>query len=730
VEGIIDDNGVSHTFHTGHDAPAGAVIRHDATVSAPGASAGVPVFALGDILLDNADGVGRAGDVLRRSSVAWGLRFVDPDTGEERGDPHRAGRDRSIRTQPGRFLTEPEAAELFPEGLAQTMGDLREGDVITAHQVDRKQGRKDHATVTDVGHGTMMDVYYRFDDGQKGKARRRQDQPVTVHARKYAALTLLEAARLQTPDVRQIKVEELPALQEDTWIHVFASRGNHNSREKTQSVLARIITAELRPSRERHMPASVVMTLESPDGTRAVWTAAGTLRGVLVWDGDLPENPLFLSGIDTASLPVPTAPAPAAPADRQPAAEPGREYTDTEGRAAALPDKVQPAPPSKDDGPKGQPVLSHGAERTSVRNTTRDDNTLTGLLKASDFRWSSRQGLWYLNSTWKPATRDAKVSQFLRAAHAAGITIAHEDPDGGRRVALIRPGTWVRIDPDAGEAIVVPSARSGTEAVSHPALYAVFLDRAGADIRVRTRLGDHDHTLLIRTTAGILPCAKEAEASAWLRDNAPGLTAESARLDLEAGRDVSEVQPGQDVIIEVRPLTLATVKGIGSHRPTRGAVLANVQGGSTHERYVLLENQGRRAWFSAPAAQRADIVGGEPQPGAKYAPPQFQIQPAAEIAIGTPVTVEGINATGGPVGIIELTKATGALTGLAHGPDGRETATIATSDGSSVQIASHHGPLEAYTFTPGSLEPLDSGQPQDLAAAPAPQLNREAGPEL
>ena len=61
--------------------------------------------------------------------------------------------------------------------------------MVSAHQLDRNQARRDNVTVTGVGGGTMVDLNYRFEDGQTGTCRRRSDQKISVHARRYGALT-------------------------------------------------------------------------------------------------------------------------------------------------------------------------------------------------------------------------------------------------------------------------------------------------------------------------------------------------------------------------------------------------------------------------------------------------------------------------------------------------------------------------------------------------------------
>jgi hypothetical protein len=150
-----------------------------------------------------------------------------------------------VTYQQGRILTLDEERELYPDGYGSMIEDLRAGDVVPAHELDRNQACRDNVTVTAAGAGTMVDLKYRFDDGEKGTCRRRCDQKITIHARRYGALTDLERATLQALGrVTSISAGALRNEHQGQWVRLRATKGSVASWQKLQHMTGRVVAVE------------------------------------------------------------------------------------------------------------------------------------------------------------------------------------------------------------------------------------------------------------------------------------------------------------------------------------------------------------------------------------------------------------------------------------------------------------------------------------------------------
>ncbi|HCN20707.1 MAG TPA: hypothetical protein DIT15_00355, partial [Arthrobacter bacterium] len=313
---VTDDHGSRHSFNYSRWAGSGAspVLRHG-VVDPTSLAAELALkereasfvhadqFLPGDVLLEDVEGLGLRGDTASGGSIYQSASFIDPITGSKR-ETTGYYEPRAVTYQQGRLLTLDEERELYPDGYGSMIEELRAGDVVPAHELDRNQARRDNVIVTAAGAGTMVDLKYRFDDGEKGTCRRRCDQKITIHARRYGALTDLERATLQAPDqVTSISAGGLRNEHQGQWVRLRATKGSVASWQKLQHMTGRVVAVEKVPSRDRYGSGTMVLVLEEPGGTRTRW-AASESTPVLMWTGELPETPLDFTGLDLEAAPV------------------------------------------------------------------------------------------------------------------------------------------------------------------------------------------------------------------------------------------------------------------------------------------------------------------------------------------------------------------------------------------------------------------------------------------
>lgn len=720
---VTDAQGSRHAFGYSRWGNAGSpVLRHGvldpvqlaAAAARKAAEATVvraDMFLPGDVLLEDVAGLGLRGDVAIGRSLYHGPRFADPVTGDARETKERYV-PRTVDYLPGRFVTVEETNRLFPEGYASAIEDLRCGDVVSAHQLDRNQARRDNVTVTGVGGGTMMDLNYRFEDGQTGTCRRRSDQKISVHARRYGALTELEKASLQAPgQVTGISAASLGTNLEGKWMRMNATKGEVSVWNKGRYVTGRLVEVTKVPGATPYASATMRVMMEEPGGTRTRW-ALSENQEVLLWDGELPETPLDHTGTDPLFSTAAAAEPPRAPEDA--IVDAGVFLSDhvitTTVDLASPP--VQPETPepatAQDGGGGGDPILEHTAEGSSVSNVGRDNTNLHRLLKEAGFKFSRRQELWYLNSTWKPATRDVKVRQLLSSATESGVTFEIQDPGSTRRMALMKEGDAIRLSP--GKAVIhgVDGFGMHQSIKAFPELIAEVDEGRIASYRipVRVNVAGRTHTFEVSHESEALELVSHAEADEWRTGQGAALSpAVSADLDRIVGRKVKDLSPGQKVSISGKELSLEALKSYQRERFDDATVLALEKGPVAHLRYILLEQDHRRVWAEANAADMVPVHEATVIREKGFTAPRFSIWHVNDVQLGELVSATGFRPEGDNR-YPQIVTATGAITGVQEKDGGEYLLTIKTSQGLvPVRQGEHHGYApEVTTMTPGTVK--------------------------
>lgn len=109
-------------------------------------------------------------------------------------------------------------------------------------------------------------------------------------------------------------------------------------------------------------------------------------------------------------------PAPEQTRESQPTPRPAHTPQPADTEASDAPDAARP------DG-REEPVIHHHPGGTVVTGTEKDDAVMRAALKTAGFKWSSRQGYWYLPRTWRVATREHAVSTVVNRLRDEGRSI-------------------------------------------------------------------------------------------------------------------------------------------------------------------------------------------------------------------------------------------------------------------------------------------------------------------
>ncbi|WP_024821119.1 helicase-related protein [Arthrobacter sp. 31Y] len=750
---VTDDHGAKHAFGYNRWGNAGSpVLRHGvldpeqlaaeaAKEAAQAAVVRADMFLPGDVLLENVDGLGQRGDVAVGRSLYHGPRFADPVTGDARETQGRYV-PRVVAYQPGRFVTVEETTTLFPDNYGPTIAELRCGDVVSAHQLDRNQARRDNVTVTGVGGGTMVDLNYRFEDGATGTCRRRSDQKISVHARRYGALTELEKASLQAPGtVTGISAGSLNSELQGRWVRMNATKGETSVWNKGLYVTGQLVEVTKVPAANRYAQATMRVVVEEPGGARTRWALLENSE-VLLWEGELPETPLDHTGMDV-SFPVGPIDPPAAPEDA--IIDGGTFLSDhltatTVNLGPALAHSETPAPAAASaDGGGVAPVLEHTADGSSMTGVGRDATVLHGLLKDAGFKFSRRQELWYLNSTWKPETRDVKVRQLLSAAERKDIAIDIEDPGPTRRMALLKEGDGIRIAP--GTAVIHGVDGFGIHQTFDPS-YELVAEVAEGRISshrvpVRVNVAGRSHSFEVSHESGALEVVSPSETEDWQTGYGPAMVPwVSTDLDARYGRKVRDLDPGQCVSLTGKEISLQELKSFQRTRFDDATVLAVHRGPVEHIRYVLLEQEQTRVWVEATAADTVPVHKTTTTSGKGFTPPRFSIRHVNDVPLGEDVCATGFKPTDNDR-YHQIVTATGALTGVHERASGEYDLSIRTDQGLvSIRQGEQHGYApEVTTLTPGTTtEPTAPDKPEgpevEFAPDPLHLVQESSGPAL
>jgi N12 class adenine-specific DNA methylase len=727
---VTDDAGSSHRFRRSSWAALTPVLRHDviapdavakeaASPAAAAATMSAQDFLPGDVLLEDVTGLGLRGDVATGATLYWGTRFIDPDMGMERKNTDRYV-PAAVSYQPGRLLTTEETAQLFPDGFGDTVGDLRPGDIVSVHELDRNQSRRGNVTVTGRNSGTMVDFRYRFDDGATGVCRRRTDQSITVHARRYGALTTFENALLQAPGkVREQAAALLTREHVGQWVRLSASPGTVPAWNKSEIVLGRLIEAERIPAPDARSGPTLRLQIEAPGGTRSSWAAQGNTT-TLLWDGELPETPLDFSGVSLDMAPVPVTSPPVAPADIIEELATGFEdhliISTVDLPAAKAPAEATPAI----DPPEGAPVLEHSAEGTTLTGVGRENKALHGALKDSGFKFSRRQEFWYLPRNYKTSTRDMNVRQLLSAAGRLGEPISLNEAEGERRMAILKTGDWVSIRPGTATIHGIDAFGMPTAVKDFPAMVGKVGANPGQHrVPVEVTVAGKVHTFEISGESGALEVMDSPETAPSLPDEV------SVTLDRIAGRRVCEVEPGQRISVSGKAVTLEALQSFQRERFDDALVLAVEPGPVQSVQYLLLDRGTDRLWVEATAMERVPVIATEPVHETHFAPPRFRRDPLRDVTTGEKVAATGIRSSTVNTRIEEIVSASGTLAAIVRVNDTDYDLTIDTRRGPVTLRQGPGGYLPEVTTmvsgtTQGWVPPVDEAKRSVTAAQLSP----------
>ncbi len=78
------------------------------------------------------------------------------------------------------------------------------------------------------------------------------------------------------------------------------------------------------------------------------------------------------------------------------------------------------------------PLMHHGPAGTTITGTTKTNTVMRAALKDVGFKWSSRQGFWYLPRNWKPGTRDQAVKDLRGQLALSGQVLPTTSNDHDR----------------------------------------------------------------------------------------------------------------------------------------------------------------------------------------------------------------------------------------------------------------------------------------------------------
>ncbi len=650
---ITSGDGSEHRVPRHFSALPNVLVHAPKKVDAQGPST---VLLPGDVLIEDTQAA-RRGDVLRLGR--HGSYWADPETGAYR----QAGSRGQVR--PGRYLTTEEVEKVWTgDGLGADIGSLRPGDLVSEHELNPRAASRERVSIVSVSNQTMSGIRYLDPQGEVRDVKRRQDQTLTIHARRYGALSLAETARLAEPGVTTTRVQNLPeALGQ--WVAVLGSRGNSRRWGEQHLGLGRLQDIKVSDSH-------AMLRLQTVDGIEEF--TAVLYDDAVIWPGELPEQPLDLVGMEPeANAITPKTPRQAEEPER-PRFLPEEATSGTEDFPRLSPtrieDPVPPAPAAAQPG-KGSAVgrVLHSAEGTSVEDVERGQERLIELLKSNSFKYSARQQLWYLPRPWKEATRASKVRQLLRGAGQAGIVLDRASIDGKLPTAVVQQGDWVRISPDEVH-IRQADWHGATPLTQFPAFYA-RVESSGAGRGVHCEVKTHGvlRSFEVTPIAGGLTAATQQEVLAWAASTGADVSQVEELLDTRVGRRVQDVPVGSRITGTVTPVTLGNQRRVSA---ANAVVAATTPGRSGAERFLLLKEKGRLQWVAARNMDAVLVTGTGPAPAVHATPPVFREVPVTELALGTRIHAQGIQAETASSFIKTIGDATGNLTHRAQTETGLE----------------------------------------------------------
>jgi N12 class adenine-specific DNA methylase len=97
-------------------------------------------------------------------------------------------------------------------------------------------------------------------------------------------------------------------------------------------------------------------------------------------------------------------------------------------QAGSPPPQSTPAAPPAEREAVGRIFISHDDSGTRVSGTSKNDLAVRQVLKDTGFKWSGRQGCWYLPRRWTAATRWRRVDDLSRQLTQLGRPHEHASP--------------------------------------------------------------------------------------------------------------------------------------------------------------------------------------------------------------------------------------------------------------------------------------------------------------
>lgn len=179
----------------------------------------------GDVLLEDAQGLGLRGDVFmpkfREEAYRAETSFRDPATGEPR-EVHGSYEPRALDIKPGRELSSEEIGMLYSRPTEFSIADLRRGDRVLSTDLDPKATIAEEIHVLNIGYGPRHSIEYRPVDAPWENPRtvnRMENQEVSLLGRRYGALDDLEFSILQNPgQVEGSRLKDIDDSLVGSWV--------------------------------------------------------------------------------------------------------------------------------------------------------------------------------------------------------------------------------------------------------------------------------------------------------------------------------------------------------------------------------------------------------------------------------------------------------------------------------------------------------------------------------
>jgi|GEM_PF-1527659 len=182
----------------------------------------------GEILTEDVEGFGYAGDVVRRYGAGYrqSTVAVSPDTGRARvmelseRTPYGG---RAWPTTPAMMLSDAEKQTMFGgQRLVTTIGQLRPGDRVVSADIDDRAAVKEMVTVLGVSGADRKDITYRGSDEVVQTSSKMDSTAVDIHDRAKGALTGHELLHL-AGHVRQAEPRSIQEVMDTSYPgkHVF-----------------------------------------------------------------------------------------------------------------------------------------------------------------------------------------------------------------------------------------------------------------------------------------------------------------------------------------------------------------------------------------------------------------------------------------------------------------------------------------------------------------------------